>query len=313
MRFLGLLLLTALAGTALSCAEDESANCDTCTDAATGSWRDGGLLADASIPHSSDAGASEPADAGAKSLEECVEWQTRHPEWLHCDDFEAVQDLRVNYPDRGSAGFGVSDEDSFSGRWAIRQHYDQGQVDAGWIFWFFGDALGKDYGASHDEIFVRFFHKYESGFLSAPPKMARVSSIGAGWDKRLSVHHWIDGADLAIAADIHAPDSSQANSSGWLPIARSAFRYSEPANVGRWSCHEIQIRNNAPGQADGEVRFWADGALIVERTGLDLTGSTGYHFNAVQLDCYWNGGSPKAQSRYYDNFIVSTQRIGCAP
>ena len=28
------------------------------------------------------------------------------------------------------------------------------------------------------------------------------------------------------------------------------------------------------------------------------------------LDCYWNGGSPKAQSRYYDNLVISTQKIG---
>ena len=28
------------------------------------------------------------------------------------------------------------------------------------------------------------------------------------------------------------------------------------------------------------------------------------------LDCYWNGGSPKEQNRYYDNFVISTKRIG---
>ncbi len=30
------------------------------------------------------------------------------------------------------------------------------------------------------------------------------------------------------------------------------------------------------------------------------------------LDGYWNGGSPRAQNRYFDNFVVSTSRIGCA-
>lgn len=30
------------------------------------------------------------------------------------------------------------------------------------------------------------------------------------------------------------------------------------------------------------------------------------------LDTYWNDGSPKSQSRDYDDFVVSTERIGCA-
>jgi hypothetical protein len=32
----------------------------------------------------------------------------------------------------------------------------------------------------------------------------------------------------------------------------------------------------------------------------------------MMLDCYWNGGSPRAQSRYYDNLVFSTQKIGPA-
>ena len=52
--------------------------------------------------------------------------------------------------------------------------------------------------------------------------------------------------------------------------------------------------------------------MIVERTNVDIRGSETKLLNEVVLDCYWNGGSPKEQNRYYDNFVISTQRIGLA-
>jgi hypothetical protein len=36
-----------------------------------------------------------------------------------------------------------------------------------------------------------------------------------------------------------------------------------------------------------------------------------YGINAVYVENYWNDGAPHAQERYFDNFVVSTQRIGC--
>jgi len=38
---------------------------------------------------------------------------------------------------------------------------------------------------------------------------------------------------------------------------------------------------------------------------------TEYGINTVFLENYWNDGSPQPQERYFDNFIVSAQRIGC--
>jgi hypothetical protein len=43
---------------------------------------------------------------------------------------------------------------------------------------------------------------------------------------------------------------------------------------------------------------------------VDLRGTTTQKINEVMLDCYWNGGSPKPQNRYYDNFVISTKKIG---
>ena len=47
-----------------------------------------------------------------------------------------------------------------------------------------------------------------------------------------------------------------------------------------------------------------------EHTGVDVRGNTQEKINEVMLDSYWNGGSPIAQNRYYDDFAISTARIG---
>ena len=60
--------------------------------------------------------------------------------------------------------------------------------------------------------------------------------------------------------------------------------------------------------------LWVDGASQARRTGLNWVGAfAAYGINAVFVENYWNLGSPQAQERYIDNFVVSTQPIGCSP
>ncbi len=289
-----------------------------CTDDNTGSPTDAGSSGDSDTDSDSDIDSDTDSDTDSDAdpnLDgECDDWQTAHPNWLWCDSFDDGQEISDKYPDFGTTGMSVSDEDALSGTHALSQHYDQGQVDAGWVSFFYGDTLGGDYGPVQDEIYMRWYHKFEDGFEGdpengLPPKMARITSIGPGWDKRFGVYYWIH--DYEIVADVSAPYSSQANSAGWLPVTSSGFSYSDPANIGRWICHEMHVKANTPGMTDGAYTFWVDGEKVIEKTGVDLVGSTDYHYNNAMLDCYWNGGSPKAQSRYYDNFVISTELIGC--
>jgi len=219
------------------------------------------------------------------------------------DGFEDSEPLASKYEDVSTNGLFVTTADAFTGEHALEQQYDQGQVDAGWICKVNNDGFP-------DHIFVRWYHKFEQGFEGFPPKMARVRyrHRSGDWASVFAVHFWIE--DGEAVADVYARNSSQANSSGWLPIARSGFFFDAPENAGRWIRLEMEVKLNTPGQADGLYRFWADDELIVERTGVDLRGGTQDKINEVMLDTYWNGGSPKAQSRYYDDFVIATERIG---
>ena len=55
-----------------------------------------------------------------------------------------------------------------------------------------------------------------------------------------------------------------------------------------------------------------DGALQAQHAGLNFLGSfSQYGINALYLENYWNSGPPVNETRYLDNLVVSTARVGC--
>ena len=71
---------------------------------------------------------------------------------------------------------------------------------------------------------------------------------------------------------------------------------------GRWGAAGLVFSSVIP----------VNGTLDARETGLNWVGSySAYGINAVFFENYWNTGSPVAQERYFDNLVVSTQRIGC--
>ena len=237
---------------------------------------------------------------------ECDNWQAAHPDWLWCDGFESGDTLTLNYQDVSLNGMSVVTGEAFEGTHSLRQSYTQGQVDAGWI-------IRVSNSGFPDHVFMRWYHKFEAGFQGFPPKMARIRyRLRSGdWSSPYAVHCWLE-TDGVLALDVQATNSTQANNVGWLPIARTSFSFANTKNIGRWICFEMEMKLNTPGATDGLYRLWADDSLIAERTGVDLRGSLTNKINEMMLDCYWNGGSPRAQSRYYDNLVISTAKIGLA-
>jgi len=228
------------------------------------------------------------------------------PDELWRDDFEDNLALTAKYEDVSTQGFAVSTLDAFNGSRSLEQTYQVGQVNAGWI-------IKKPSGGFPDHLFMRWYHKFEAGFQGFPPKMARIRHRRVDWSSPLEVHCWLDTSVQhggAVVLDVKAEHSSQQNGSGWLSVIRTDFTFANPANIGRWVCFEMEVQLNTPGQADGHYRLWIDDALKAERTGVDLRGSQTYGLNEAMLDCYWNGGAPRQQNRFYDGFVVSTAKIG---
>jgi len=98
----------------------------------------------------------------------------------------------------------------------------------------------------------------------------------------------------------------------WLLLARSNTALFAPANAGTWYCVEARARLNDAGELNGVFLLWINALLEAERISLNWLGAfSAYGINAVYFESYWNASVPKAEERYFDNVVVSTQRIGC--
>ncbi len=242
------------------------------------------------------------------------------------ENLESIRDLKESFQDQGLAEgrFRLSGADAFSGKMAIQQTYvpkeemkgDPG--DAGWVWRFFGDNPNSSrlqYRTQYRTVVARWYHKFEEGFTSRdgayPNKMARMRCFnGSDWSAAYTILFWLDGRDghISIERDTRAPGAHRE----WLPNHYANFAFDQPENIGRWIHYELRV-SLGDGPRSDRVQAWADGRLICDVIGDDLAaGYKQFGLNGMSWDCYWNGGSPREQSRYYDDLVLSTEPIGPA-
>ena len=98
----------------------------------------------------------------------------------------------------------------------------------------------------------------------------------------------------------------------WLGGMQGVTPVFAPSAAGTWYCVEVHAQLNDAGQANGVFEFWVNGNLEARKSGMNwLGGFSAFGWNAVYLENYINAGAPQAQERTFDDFVVSTQRIGC--
>lgn len=80
----------------------------------------------------------------------------------------------------------------------------------------------------------------------------------------------------------------------------------------RWYSIEQQVRLNRPGLADGMMRVWVDGRLVMERQNIRLRTVDQLRIETVWLNVYHGGvaKSPQDQHLYVDNVVVARNYIG---
>lgn len=275
---------------------------------------------------------------GADSTANRLAHECRDPGagWIFCDDFDEDRlDRYFEYDARrGSfvraAGLGVG------GSFAMRARFSAGQVEAGSLHLLFGKTPQRrfrpvdDGTAVYREIFWRFYLKNQPGWTGGGGnKLTRAFSFASPghWGQSMFAHVWSGGAGNNFLV---LDPASGTDPSGrlltrryndfprmrWLGVGRGATPIFDPAHVGTWYCIEAHVKLNGPGRSDGVFELWIDHQVETTRTGLNWLGALGeYGINAVYLENHWspsNGpGSPVAQERYFDNLVVSTQRIGC--
>lgn len=209
---------------------------------------------------------------------------------------------------------------------SLPMHYRKGERGSGGRKLFFGDSptyLAKTIRneESFDDVYWRIYVKHPPNWQGGgPAKLSRATSlVPPGWRQAMIAHVWSSGEALTLdpatgvqgnrVVTTRYNDFPNLNWLGNRPA--SQFRLHGVDGIGWWVCVEARAKLNTPGKQDGINQLWIDGRLAAERRGLDWRGSFAERgINAVFLEAYWNQGSPVDQSRWIDNFVVSTEPIG---
>lgn len=264
---------------------------------------------------------------------DCQNWQTIHPEWIFCDDFEDGTSLvrlgRYFEYNNNGGDFVIVDDIGYSGSKGMRVRWQQGEVDAGSLNLAFGRNLGggmtNGIRSSEDfrEIYYRMYLKVQSGWSGYPAKLSRATVIaGSDWRQAMIAHLWtndkaylaIDPASCVSGGTVQCVGYNDFAHLRWLGAMDGVTPMfdGQASHNDKWYCIEAHVKLNDAGQSNGVQEFWIDGQLEVRKEGLNFVGTyTTYGINAIFFENYWNAGSPKQQERYFDNIVVSTQRIGC--
>lgn len=209
---------------------------------------------------------------------------------------------------------------------SLRMRYPKGEKGIGGRKLFFGDspAYGRKVVRPNEtftdvywRIYVKHPHNWTGG---GPAKLSRATSlVSPNWKQAMIAHVWSSGEALTLDPASGITDGTVVTTKyndfdnlRWLGNKpTSTFLLHSRHEAGRWVCVESRAKLNTPGAKDGLNQLWIDGHLEAERRDLDWRGIyTDHGINAVFLEAYWNRGSPVEQSRWLDNFVVSTQPIG---
>jgi hypothetical protein len=279
--------------------------------------RDAGRVGDDGPEGGTASGAQRPC-AGAR------------PEWIWCDDFEVDRlDRYFEYESEGdrlvrARGVGRN------GSYGLRARFSAGTVDAGNLKLAFGRTPGSyfrpvDGGtANYRDVYWRIWTRSQPGWRSGDGiKMSRaIVFAGENWSEAAIAHVWNSSGGEYLLLDPASGTDPGGNVRTrryndfprlrWLGQARGRMPLFAPPQSGTWHCVEARMRLNDPGLSNGIFELWIDGNLDAAGRGLNWLGRyDAYGINAIFLENYWNDGSPVAQERYFDDFVVSTRRIGC--
>jgi uncharacterized protein YjdB len=270
------------------------------------------------------------AASGGALANECA---AQAPAWIWCDDFS--QDRVGSYFEYDPAGgsFVRAAGVGMDGTFGMRAHFNAGQVNGGSLKLAFGRGPNSymrpvDAGtANYRDLFWRVFLRNAPNWTGGGgDKLGRMTIFASPvWAQALIAHIWSGVGSSGINNLVMDPASGTDEQGNlrtigyndfanlrWLGAVQGPTPLFASNQVGQWYCVETHVSINDAGQNNGLFEFWINGTLQARSANLNWVGSyNAYGLNALFLENYWNSGSPQEQERYFDNLIVSTQRIGC--
>ncbi len=268
----------------------------------------------------------------SRSADEC---SLPHAAWIWCDDFERDRLHEYFEYDDGHGSFARANGVGLDGSIGMRARFSAGQQNAGALHLAFGRVPSSDFRTVddarviHRDVYWRFYLRNAPGWSAGGgDKLTRAISFASpnSWAEAMIAHVWsgsppsqdylvIDPASgLDRAGVLRTSRYNDFAHLRWLGAARARMPTFDADHIGRWHCIEVHAKLDDPGRSNGVFELWIDETLAARRDRLAWVGSfAAYGINAVFLENYWNGGAPKTSVRDFDNFVVSSERIGCLP
>jgi hypothetical protein len=269
-------------------------------------------------------GAGSPVPPSGGLAREC---DTARPEWLFCDDFESDRSASYFDPNNAGGDFSRTASVGTEGSQGMRGIFRPGQENSGSL----KVSIGRNPLTTNSrrgtedfrEIYYRMYLRMQPGWQGNPAKLSRATMFtSSDWSQGMFAHLWQGtGNTLAVDPATCINASNQVACVGyndlpdmvWLGSQSGTTPVFDTANAGQWQCVEHHVRLNDAGQSNGVSEYWINDRPEASRTGLNFVKSyAAYGINAVLFENFWNdGASPRVQERYFDNVVISTQRIGC--
>ncbi len=237
--------------------------------------------------------------AGGYDCNECVSWQSRHREWIFCDDFESDRPLigEGRYFEYGSdqGDFAVADGVGIDGSRAVRTVFQAGEVGAGGLKLGFGRVpsgyFDKGIRKTEDfrDIYYRVYLKNQAGWQGSPAKLSRATVFaGSDWSQAMIAHLWSSGDCLLVDPASGVDENGRVVTTQyndfdhlrWLGYKKGITPIFDEAHDDTWYCIEAHVRLNDPGQANGIQEFWINGKLEA-RTVVDDIAVLGVMFQVI--------------------------------
>lgn len=183
----------------------------------------------------------------------------------------------------------------------------------------------RDHGGEPDELFLRYYLRLGDDWHPSVdggklPGLAgtygeagwggRRADGSNGWSLRgaflraFPADHPLAGLTQLATYAYHA-DMAGVNGEHWLWSGALLQRR-------RWYCIEQQVQLNHIDRADGRVRAWVDGRLVLDRGGVRLRRNDRLHIETAWMNVFHGGSavSPHDQHLYIDNVVLARRYIG---
>ncbi|CAK4863936.1 unnamed protein product [Aphanomyces euteiches] len=260
--------------------------------------------------------------------------------WIFCDDFEKDRSAQY-FEHTNPAQFYRDDKVGLKGSMGMKAEFKAAngeQFDTGALKVAFGrtpDSYLKSVGAQGEnlrEVYFRYYIKHQEGWQGGGgDKMARLTAMqNADWAQSMIAHVWSGNSDsknyLVMEPASGTDPAGVLKSTKWNDFPNLRFLggmvsktpiYDEE-HVGKWYSIEAHVKLSDAGQSNGVFEVWIDDVLEMSRYDLNWAGAfavgpnAGFGLNWFALENYWNAGTPQDQERYFDNLVISRNKIGLA-